>query len=116
MMELLEMVHALTPEGEQVEVNLITKSDMDRCVEQDEGLQKIQETFSGSRVLFSFRYDNSESFHARSITTDTGWKITIDRGLDIFQRYDMNQFSLANKIQSERLCKAFEVTYLKQEP
>ena len=115
MMELLEMVHALTPEGEQVEVNLITKSDMDRCVEQDEGLQKIQETFSGSRVLFSFRYDNSESFHARSITTDTGWKITIDRGLDIFQRYDMNQFSLANKIQSERLCKAFEVTYLKTE-
>ena len=112
MMEFLEMVHALTPEDEQTEVKLVTKSDMDKCVEQDESLRKIEESFTGSRVLFSYEYDATDSFHARSITTNTGWKITIDRGLDIFQRYDMSPFSLASKVQEARLCKAFEITYL----
>ena len=40
MMEFLEMVHSITPEGEQTDIKLITKSDQDKCVEQDEGLQK----------------------------------------------------------------------------
>ena len=113
MMEFLEVVHQLVPEGEQVEVKLVTKSDTERCVEQDEGLRKMEESFVGSKVSFSFEYDNSDSFHARSISTDTGWKITLDRGLDIFQRYDMSPFSLAGKVQEERQCKAFEVTYLR---
>lgn len=113
MMEFLEMVHQLVPEGDQIEVKLVTKSDTERCVEQDEGLRKMEESFVGSKVSFSFEYDNSDSFHARSISTDTAWKITLDRGLDIFQRYDMSPFSLAGKVQEERQCKAFEVTYLR---
>jgi ATP-dependent Lon protease len=113
MMEFLEMVYSLVPDGEQVEVHLITKSDEDRCVEQDESLRKMEEGFAGSKVSFSYRYDSGNSLHSRSITTDTGWKILLDRGLDIFQRYDTGPFSLASKIQSERLCKTFDVTYLK---
>lgn len=113
MMEFLEMVHALVPEGDQVEVKLITKSDLDKCVEQDEALRKMEESFIGSKISFSFEYNNTDFFHARSISTDTGWKITIDRGLDIFQRYDLSPFSLVSKVQEERLCKGFEVTYLR---
>jgi hypothetical protein len=30
---------------------------------------------------------DDRSLHARSITTDTGWKISLDRGLDIFQPF-----------------------------
>ena len=45
--------------------------------------------------------------------TDTGWKIGLDRGLDIFQRYEINDaFSLANKLQNYRSLKAFEITYM----
>jgi len=56
----------------------------------------------------------SESFHARSITTDTGWKISLDRGLDIFQPYNYKDaLNLAVSIQEKRMCKRFEVTYLK---
>jgi len=113
MMEFLEMVHELVPEGDQVEVKLVTQSDLEKCVEQDEALRKMAEPFTGSKVSFSLDYDNNNAFHARSITTDTGWKITLDRGLDIFQRHDMSPFSLAGKVQEERQCKAFEVTYLK---
>ncbi|SFV62386.1 putative ATP-dependent protease [hydrothermal vent metagenome] len=46
--------------------------------------------------------------------TDTGWKISLDRGLDIFQQYAMNDaFSLSNRMQKFRSCKAFEVTYIR---
>ena len=113
LMELIELIHSITPQGEHTEVNLITKSDMERCVEQDENLKKIQDTFIGSRITFNYEYDKSDTLHARSINTDTGWKISLDRGLDIFQRYEMGPFSLPNNKQEERLCKAFEITYLR---
>jgi ATP-dependent Lon protease len=48
--------------------------------------------------------------------TDTGWKIMLDRGLDIFQHYDMNQaLSINNRLQQYRSCKAFEITYLRED-
>lgn len=113
LMELLQMVHQQTPVGEEVAVKLITVSDEGKCVEQDENLKKVEESFSGTSVEFSFEYHSTGTLHARSIVTDTGWKISLDRGLDIFQRYDINHLSLASNLQEERLTKSFEVTYLK---
>jgi ATP-dependent Lon protease len=38
----------------------------------------------------------------------------LDRGLDIFQQYDMNDaFAFANRLQQFRTCKAFEITFLR---
>jgi ATP-dependent Lon protease len=112
-MELIQLVHEITPEGEEAKVSLVTKSDPDRCVEQDDALRKIQESCMGSRVSVEYRYETSDALHARSITTDTGWKISLDRGLDIFQRYEINPFSLAASVQTERMTKVFEVTYIR---
>jgi ATP-dependent Lon protease len=45
--------------------------------------------------------------------TDHGWKILMDRGLDVFQNYEMNDsFTFANRLQQYRACKAFEVTFI----
>ena len=112
-MEFVQVIHEATPEGEEARVTLVTKSDPDRCVEQDESLRKIQDSCIGSKVTIDYTYEKSETFHARSITTDTGWKITLDRGLDIFQRYEISPFTLASSVQEERLTKAFEVTYIR---
>lgn len=112
-MELVQLVRELTPEGDETKVRLITKSDPDRCMEQDESLRKIQESCSGSRVSVEYEYDSSDTIHARSITTDTGWKISLDRGLDIFLRYEISPFSLAASVQEERLTRAFEITYIR---
>src|SRR5271166_2258593 len=111
-LEFLQLVNALTPEGEEVQVDLVTQSDRELCVQQDENLNHLVETMGGSKVTFSFDYDGRPTFHARSIQTDTGWKISVDRGLDIFQRYDMNALSLAAADQTERLTKGCEITYL----
>jgi ATP-dependent Lon protease len=112
-MEFVQLVRELTPEGEEAKIHLVTKSDPDRCVEQDENIRKIQESCAGTRVSVEFSYDQTDTLHARSITTDTGWKISLDRGLDIFLRYEINAFSLVSSVQEERMIRSFEVTYIR---
>lgn len=114
MMEFLQMVNDLIPEGDEIEVKLITQSDRDSCEKQGEFLDQIVAAFDGSKVVFSWELDHSESFHARSIITDSGWKISLDRGLDMFQRYESGPFSLEQASQTARMTRAVEVTYLRQ--
>jgi ATP-dependent Lon protease len=114
LMDFLEVVYDVVPEGDEVEVHLVTQSDPDTCVKQDECLKQIAESFDGSKINFSWELNQSSSFHARSIVTDTGWKITIDRGLDLFQKFESGPFSAESAIQEARLMRGAEITYLKQ--
>lgn len=113
MMEFLQMVHDLVPEGDEVEVHLVTYADSDTSERQEEFLDQMVSNFTGSRVAFSWEIERSPNFHARSITTDTGWKISIDRGLDIFQKFESGAFSVEAAIQEERLVRGAEVSYIR---
>jgi ATP-dependent Lon protease len=113
LMEFLQMVHDIVPEGDEAEVHLVTQSDLDSCVKQEENLNQMVESFTGSRVVFSWEFDHNPNFHARNIVTDTGWKITLDRGLDMFQKFESGPFSLEQAIQEARLTRGLEVTYVK---
>ncbi len=112
-MELLQVIHDLVPEGDEVEVHLITQSDMDSCVKQAEHLDALVQSFTGSRVAFTWELDHSPNFHSRNIVTDHGWKITIDRGLDIFQKYDTGPFSLQQALQEARVTRGAEINYVR---
>jgi ATP-dependent Lon protease len=116
LMEFLQLVHDLVPEGDEAVVHLVTQSDADTCVRQEENLNQVVNSFSGSRVAFSWELNHSPSFHARSITTDTGWKITVDRGLDIFQKFEGGPFSIEQAIQEMRLTRGAEIGYFKTNP
>ena len=113
LMEFLQMVHETVEEGDEVRVHLVTQSDPESCVKQEENLNQLVDSFSGSKVAFSWEFDHGTNFHARNITTDTGWKITMDRGLDIFQKYETGPFSLEQAMQEARLTRGVEVTYLR---
>ena len=113
LMEFLQMIHGLVSEGDEVAVHLVTQSDVDTFVKQEENLNAIANAFNGSRVSFSWEWDESPHFHARSITTDTGWRIMLDRGLDIFQKFDGGAFSLEQAIQEARLTRGVEITYIR---
>ena len=113
LMEFLQMVHEIVEDGDEVKVHLVTQSDADSCVKQEENLNQLVDSFTGSRVAFSWEFDHSTNFHARNITTDTGWKITLDRGLDVFQKYETGPFSLAQAMQEARLTRGVEVTFLR---
>ncbi|QEY58176.1 BREX system Lon protease-like protein BrxL [Pseudomonas sp. C27(2019)] len=114
LMELLEIIARNKPADEEVTINLVTVADEFRQEQQEEWFEKIQESAASIGILFTWEFDQTGTLHARHIITDHGWKISLDRGLDIFQQYDMNDaFSFANRMQQFRLCKAFEVTFIK---
>ena len=114
LMEFLETIVRGKAEEDEIVVSLITVEDKFKGEQQREWLEQIQSTMLTVGVKFAYSFDNSGSQHARHIVTDTDWKILLDRGLDIFQQYDMNNaFQLTNRMQKQRSCKAFEVTYIK---
>lgn len=113
-MEFLETVVKHKPREEEVAVHLITTEDEFKGELQRNHLEKIKESSGAVGIDFTWEFDNTATIHARHIVTDHGWKILLDRGLDIFQHYEMNDtFTFANRLQQYRPCKAFEVTYLK---
>ena len=114
LMELLETVVKTKSEEAEVVVSLVTVEDEFKGEQQREWLNEIQGSMHTVGIKFAYSFDNSGAQHARHITTDNGWKISLDRGLDIFQQYDMNNaFQLSNRNQKQRPCKAFEITYIK---
>ncbi|HIF9434119.1 TPA: BREX system Lon protease-like protein BrxL [Photobacterium damselae] len=113
-MELLETVVKQKQEEDEIVVSLITVEDEFKGEQQREYFEKIQASLFAVGVKFDYSFDTTGSQHARHIITDTGWKVSLDRGLDIFQQYDVNDaFSLTNRLQKHRTCKAFEVKYIK---
>ena len=113
-MEFLETVAKFKQDEDEIAVHLITVEDDFKGQQQQEYFQKIQNTCSTIGIRFTWEFDSSSTIHARHIVTDTGWKILLDRGLDIFQHYEMNDaFDISNRLQKFRPCKAFEATYLK---
>ena len=113
-MELLETIVRNKPRGEVVKVRLITVEDEFKADQQRENLDRIKDSCENVDIDFSWEFDVSGTIHARHIVTDNGWKILLDRGLDIFQHYDMgDSLSFSNRLQQQRQCKAFEVTFLK---
>jgi len=114
LMELLETVSKFKPEDEIVSVHVITAPDTQNPEKQHEYMDKIEQACGAIGITFTWELDSTNTIHARHIVTDTGWKIMLDRGLDIFQQYDMNDtFTFANRLQQFRTCKAFEVTFLR---
>lgn len=115
LMELIETIVKQKAEEDEVKVQLITVSDEQDPESQSEFLQKIQENCAPVGIEFLWEFVDPKSIHARHIISDNGWKIILDRGLDIYQRYDMGDgLSITNRLQQFRACKGFEVTYLRQ--
>ncbi len=113
LMELLEVVALRKPDGEDVRFNLLTAPDPEDLERQAGYLEQIRDGIAPLGVEFTWTFDGTSTIHARHLVTDTGWKILLDRGLDVFQRADLNNgFSPANRHQRFRPVKAFEVTYL----
>jgi ATP-dependent Lon protease len=116
LMELLETIARQKPDDEEVEVHLVTTTEDLSDTQQVGYLEKMQESCASIGIVFSWEFAGSGTLHARHIITDHGWKILLDRGLDVFQPYEMKDaFAVSNRIQRYRSCKAFEVTFLKSE-
>lgn len=114
LMELLETVSKLSRLEDEVAVHVVTVEDEFNGDRQTENFQRMADACAGIGIQFTWAYDTSGTRHDRDITTDLGWKIVLSRGLDVFQRFDVNDvFSFANRVQQHRQCKEFNLTFVK---
>lgn len=114
LMEFIETVVKFKAPEDDVTVHIVTSPDDTRMEQQVQYLEQVQQNAESAGVRVTWEFDGTNTIHARHIVTDNGWKILLDRGLDVFQSFEMNDaFSLANRIQEQRACKAFEVTFVR---
>lgn len=95
---------------EGLKVHLVTWEEEEKVPTLIDDLEDIKDDLTNIGVDFTYEF---KEFHDRCIKTDTGWIITLGRGLDIFEPY--NKFSLGSLQQSKRKCKEFSVVYSKEQ-
>ena len=116
LMEFIETVAKHTAVDDEVAVKLVTIEDEDpeQARRQLEFLAKVMAAAGAAGIGFTVELDQARAIHDREIRTDTGWKIILGRGLDIFQYVSGDPFDMANRMQEYRRVKAFGVTFLRE--
>lgn len=114
-MELLEVViRHFRYDAPSIKVNLVTSPDEYADSKQEEYLQRIQDSMAPLGLDFTWSIDRSGALHARHLKVDDTWDILLDRGLDIWQRFDSNDaFGVEARMPEMRRVKATEITYLR---
>ncbi|MCP4538964.1 MAG: ATP-dependent Lon protease, partial [Chloroflexi bacterium] len=113
LMEFIETIIRQKSDAEQVTVHLITSPDEYGATQQLEHFEQIQINTAPAGIHFTWEF--VDAIPERYVVTDHGWKILLDRGLDIFNRCELRDaFALTNRLQRYRPLKEFQVTYLFQ--
>lgn len=77
-------------------------------------LEQLKHNYVQMGIELTFAFD--DTIHDRELRTDTGWKISFGRGLDIFQKGNDNDWlSPQNRIQQMRRVKSCTFIYRKDE-
>lgn len=114
LMEFLELIEQSKTVADEVYVELITATDGTTTETQEKIFKQIESSCYALGIKFSYKFD--ATIHARSIETDTGWKISLDRGLEIYQNCERRDFfAFTTRLQKYRPCRRFEITYIKQD-
>lgn len=110
LIDFIQMIKEVSNYSEELKIHLSTQNDNDEKVaELIDNFDDLVDDLASYGITFTYDF-NAE--HDRIITTDTGWIITLGRGLDIFEKY--NRFSLSRSNQKNRRCKAFTISINKR--
>lgn len=94
---------------DQINLEVVTWNNDEYLEESKLSLEELAQNVESIGINLTFRF---EQHHDRFIAADNGWKITLGRGLDIFEKIE-ERFSVADLDQTKRKCKSCELTYLK---
>ena len=93
---------------DDLKLHLVTNEDEEKIPDLIDRLDEIKDDLTAYGIEFDYKI---RDFHDRCIKTDTGWTITLGRGLDMFEKY--SPYSVEAIRQDKRKCKEFMVTYMK---
>lgn len=110
-MEFVRLVSEKKDPLTEVDLHLVTTNSEDYIEGVKEKFEQM--TYSLESMGINFTYEFDEYIHDRSIEMDNGWKIVLGRGLDIYQKTG-GYADITDYIQERRLCKACEITFVKQ--
>ena len=116
LMEVLEVcLRHFDYAANEMRVHLITCADQYDPAKQENYFQQIADSLAPMGLEFTWEIDEDDLIHARHFRIDDKWDILLDRGLDIFQKFDAgNAFAIEARMPEMRRVKQFEVTYLKK--
>ena len=110
-MEFAKLIGEKKAIDQEVKLHLITSNNEDYIENAKEAFQRMAYSLESIGILFTYEFN--DNIHDRNIILDNGWKIILGRGLDIWQKtggwFDINEY-----VQEKRLCKACEITYVKE--
>ena len=112
-MDFIEMLAAQKDPADLVTVWLVTSESTEgeeKVRKQLSFLQQVKNAATTAGISLNVTFE--PGLHDRSIVANTGWRINLGRGLDIFQYASGDAFDLASRLQQYRQVKAFGVTYV----
>jgi len=109
---LMSFIEMLDGSDDALTLKVITAAgSYEEEVDLSEKLDQVQAGALAKRIEFSYEFDSSK--HDRCIQTNTGWRITLGRGLDIFHRAE-GKYSLGFIDQTQRKCKETSIVFSRQ--
>ncbi|WP_084626983.1 BREX system Lon protease-like protein BrxL [Pseudoclavibacter soli] len=114
LVELLALIALAKDPADEVTFKLYTTLDDDPNYQQKQlqMLSRIRQEAAQQGLTVEIAKDLGG--HDRWLRTDTGWRINLGRGLDIFQKSDGGWFDLGTSRQEFRQVRAFGVTYINE--
>jgi ATP-dependent Lon protease len=94
---------------QEINLEIVSNNDEEFIPDSIANFEELQESVLDIGINLTFRMENH---HDRFIAADNGWKITLGRGLDIFEKIE-GRFNVADIDQTKRKCKSCELTYLR---
>ncbi len=115
LVELLAMIASAKDPADEINFKLFTLLE-EEPEYQKKQLQMLNEIVQGAAQQ-GIKVDVAKDpgGHDRWIRTDTGWRINLGRGLDIFQKSDGGWFDFGSSRQEFRQVRAFGVTYIRED-
>ncbi|HEY9169436.1 MAG TPA: BREX system Lon protease-like protein BrxL [Lutibacter sp.] len=94
---------------QEINLEIVSWNEQEFLIDSKANFEEIQESVLDLGIHLTYRLENH---HDRFIAADNGWKITLGRGLDIFEKIE-GRFNVADMDQTKRKCKSCELTYLR---
>jgi hypothetical protein len=105
---LINFCEILNTPGKMIKVRLVTARDDASESQQEKKLNDIKKGLLQDNIEFDYTFDDKQ--HDRWLETDTGWRIILGRGLDIFQAR-AHYYGRGFSDQTKRKCRATAITY-----
>ena len=94
-----------------VDLSLITSADDE--YQQRVNINKFDDMAASlSEHGINFKYKFSSTIHRRGIELDNGWRVVIDRGLDIYQKPD-SKYEISEIDQTKKKCRETEIIFIR---